>query len=158
MKRSVLDVGVGIFLILGILALAWLSIQLGRVELFGGGGYLVTADFPAVAGLKSGATVEIAGVPVGRVERITLADYQARVHLRIRPDVKVSEDSIVSIKTRGLIGEKFVQISPGGSDKVVSAGGRLKEVEPPVDLEELISKYVFGGVGAGPGNGSGSSK
>ena len=158
MKRSVLDVGVGVFLILGILALAWLSIQLGRVELFGGGGYLVTADFPAVAGLKSGATVEIAGVPVGRVERITLADYQARVHLRIRPDVKVSEDSIVSIKTRGLIGEKFVQISPGGSDKVVSAGGRLKEVEPPVDLEELISKYVFGGVGAGPGNGSGSSK
>jgi len=157
-KRSVLDVGVGVFLILGILALAWLSIQLGRVELFGGGGYLVTADFPAVAGLKSGATVEIAGVPVGRVERITLADYQARVHLRIRPDVKVSEDSIVSIKTRGLIGEKFVQISPGGSDKVVSAGGRLKEVEPPVDLEELISKYVFGGVGAGPGNGSGSSK
>lgn len=148
MKRSGLDVAVGGFLLLGILALAWLSIQLGRVELFGGGGYTVTADFPAVGGLKAGASVEIAGVPVGRVDRITLADYQARLHLRIRPEVKLTDDSIVSIKTRGLIGEKFVQISPGGSDRTVAPGDRFTEVEAPVDLEEIISKYVFGGVGS----------
>lgn len=158
MKRSVLDVSVGVFLLLGLLALAWLSIQLGRVELFGGGGYAATADFPAVGGLKSGASVEIAGVPVGRVERITLADYQARLHLRIRPDVKLSDDSIVSIKTRGLIGEKFVQISPGGSDRIVGPGGRLTEVEAPLDMEELIAKFVFGGVGsAGSDGGSGKA-
>jgi phospholipid/cholesterol/gamma-HCH transport system substrate-binding protein len=147
MRRSALDVSVGVFLLLGILALAWLSVQLGRVELFGGGGYAVTADFPAVGGLKPGATVEIAGVPIGRVERISLADYRARLHLRVRPDVKLSDDSIVSIKTRGLIGEKFVQVNPGGSDRMVAPGGRLTEIEPPVDLEEIISKYVFGGVG-----------
>ncbi|HVQ77230.1 MAG TPA: outer membrane lipid asymmetry maintenance protein MlaD [Candidatus Binatia bacterium] len=146
MRRSALDVSVGVFLLLGILALAWLSVQLGRVELFGGGGYAATADFPAVGGLKPGATVEIAGVPIGRVERISLADYRARLHLRLRPDVQLSDDSIVSIKTRGLIGEKFVQVNPGGSDRMVAPGGRFTEIEPPVDLEEIISKYVFGGV------------
>lgn len=155
MKRSGLDVAVGVFLLLGILALAWLSIQLGRVELLGGGGYAVSADFPAAGGLKAGASVEIAGVPIGRVDRITLADYQARLHLRIRPEVKLTDDSIVSIKTRGLIGEKFVQISPGGSDRVIPPGGRLTEVEPPVDLEEIISKYVFGGVGGPDGDSGG---
>jgi phospholipid/cholesterol/gamma-HCH transport system substrate-binding protein len=90
--------------------------------------------------------VEIAGVPVGRVQSISLKDYSARVALRIDSDVQIQTDAIVSIKTKGLIGEKFVQISPGGSDKLVAAGGRLTEVEAPVDLEELISKYVFGKV------------
>jgi phospholipid/cholesterol/gamma-HCH transport system substrate-binding protein len=80
------------------------------------------------------------------VQSIGLQDYQARVALRIDDGVKLQDDAIVSIKTKGLIGEKFVQISPGGSDKVVPAGGRLTEVEAPVDLEELISKYVFGKV------------
>jgi phospholipid/cholesterol/gamma-HCH transport system substrate-binding protein len=80
------------------------------------------------------------------VQSITLRDYQARVTLRIDEGVQIQDDAIVSIKTKGLIGEKFVQISPGGSDKVVAPGGRVKEVEAPVDLEELISKYVFGKV------------
>jgi phospholipid/cholesterol/gamma-HCH transport system substrate-binding protein len=133
-------------MIAGILALAYLSINLGRVDFFGKRGYVVYADFPSVGGLKSGASVEIAGVSVGRVQSIGLKDYQARVTLRIDPGVQIQTDAIVSIKTKGLIGEKFVQISPGGSDKLVQAGGRLTEVEAPVDLEELISKYVFGKV------------
>jgi phospholipid/cholesterol/gamma-HCH transport system substrate-binding protein len=130
----------------GILALGYLSINLGRVDLFGRAGYVVYADFPTVGGLQAGASVEIAGVPVGRVESIRLQDYQARVALQIHDDVKLQDDAIVSIKTKGLIGEKFVQISPGGSDKLVTAGGRLTEVEAPVDFEELLSKYVFGKV------------
>ena len=146
MRRSPLELGVGVFVILGVLALAYLSIKLGRVELFGGGGYVVTADFSSVGGLKSGSTVEIAGVEVGRVEAITLADYQARVIMRINHGVKIQEDSIVSIKTKGLIGEKYVRVNPGGSDRVIPPGGRIREVEAPVDLEELISKYVFGKV------------
>jgi phospholipid/cholesterol/gamma-HCH transport system substrate-binding protein len=85
-------------------------------------------------------------VAVGRVQSIGLKDYQARVTLRIDEAVQLQTDAIVSIKTKGLIGEKFVQISPGGSDKIVPAGGRLTEVEAPVDIEELISKYVFGKV------------
>jgi phospholipid/cholesterol/gamma-HCH transport system substrate-binding protein len=146
MERTKVNVAVGIFVVLGILALGYLSIRLGRVSLFGGSGYQVTVDFPSIGGLKSGSSVEIAGVPIGQVESIGLADYQARVVLRILPDVKLQEDAIVSIKTKGLIGEKYIRISPGGSDKIVGPGGRLREVEPPVDFEELLSKYIFGKV------------
>jgi len=143
MGRQV-EIGVGVFMVVGIAALAYLSVNLGRVDLFGGRGYSVYADFPTVGGLKSGASVEIAGVAIGRVESIRLNDYLARVTMRIDQGVKLQDDAIVSIKTKGLIGEKFVQINPGGSDKTVPMGGRMSEVEAPVDLEELISKYVFG--------------
>jgi len=147
MKRSILDLSVGVFVLLGILALGWLSVKLGKVELFGRHGYTLNADFPSVGGLKTGSSVEIAGVEIGRVDSITLdKDYQARVRMTIRPEVKLQDDSIASIKTKGLIGEKYVRISPGGSDKIIPPEGRIKEVEPPVDFEELLSKYVFGKV------------
>jgi phospholipid/cholesterol/gamma-HCH transport system substrate-binding protein len=146
MERSKVNVAVGIFVVLGILALGYLSIRLGKVSFLGGGGYVVTADFPSVGGLKAGSSVEIAGVEIGRVDSIGLADYQARVVLKIESDVKLQEDSIASIKTKGLIGEKYIRISPGGSDKIIPPGGRVREVEAPVDFEELLSKYIFGKV------------
>jgi phospholipid/cholesterol/gamma-HCH transport system substrate-binding protein len=146
MERSKVNIAVGVFVVLGVLALAYLSIRLGKVSFLGGSGYVVTADFPSVGGLKAGSTVEIAGVEVGRVDSIGLADYQARVVLRMDSGVKLQEDSIASIKTKGLIGEKFIRISPGASDKLIKPGGRIRDVEAPVDLEELISKYVFGKV------------
>ena len=146
MERMRVNVAVGVFMLLGILALGYLSVKLGRVSLFGGTGYRVTVDFPSVGGLKAGSTVEIAGVEIGRVESIGLADYQARVTLRVDGAVKLQEDSIASIKTKGLIGEKYVRISPGGSEKIIPPGGRIREVEAPVDFEELLSKYIFGKV------------
>ncbi len=146
MRRSTLDLTVGVFVLVGLLALGWLSIRLGRIDLFGSQGYRVTADFPSVGGLKAGSAIEIAGVEVGRVDQIVLADYQARVVMSIHAPVRLSEDTIASIKTKGLIGEKYVRLSPGGSERVLAAGGRITEVEPPVDVEELISKYIFGKV------------
>ena len=146
MERTKINVAVGLFLVLGILALGYLSIRLGRVSFLGGTGYFVSADFPSVGGLKAGSSVEIAGVQVGHVESIGLADYQARVVLRLDRGVKLQDDSIASIKTKGLIGEKYIRISPGGSDKLIPPNGRIREVEAPVDLEELISKYIFGKV------------
>jgi phospholipid/cholesterol/gamma-HCH transport system substrate-binding protein len=146
MERTKVNVAVGLFLVLGALALGYLSIRLGRVSFLGSTGYLVTADFPSVGGLKAGSGVEIAGVLIGRVETIGLADYQARVVLRLNSGVKLQDDSIASIKTKGLIGEKYIRISPGGSDKIIPPNGRIREVEAPVDLEELISKYIFGKV------------
>jgi phospholipid/cholesterol/gamma-HCH transport system substrate-binding protein len=83
---------------------------------------------------------------VGRVDRILLQDYQARVIMVIQPEVKLQDDSIASIKTKGLIGERYVRISPGGSEKLIPPNGRIREVEPPVDIEELLSKYIFGKV------------
>src|SRR4029450_1258636 len=106
----------------------------------------LTVEFPSVGGLKPGSAVEIAGVEIGRVESIGLADYQARVVLRVKRDIKLQEDSIASIKTKGLIGEKYVRISPGGSDKIIPPNGRIREVEAPVDCGELLSKYIFGKV------------
>jgi phospholipid/cholesterol/gamma-HCH transport system substrate-binding protein len=146
MDRSRVNIAVGMFVILGIVALAYLSIQLGQVSFLGGRGYAVTVDFPSVGGLKAGSAVEIAGVEIGRVESIGLADYQARVTLRVHSGIKLQEDVIASIKTKGLIGEKYIRISPGGSDKIIQPNGRIREVEAPVDFEELLSKYIFGKV------------
>ena len=146
MKRSGLDLAVGVFLIVGLLAVGWLSVKLGRVDLLGGRGYVVTADFPSVGGLKVGSPVEIAGVQIGNVDAINLVEDQARVVMSIRSSIKLQDDSIASIKTKGLIGEKYVRISPGGSDRTIAPNGKIREVEPPVDLEELLSKYVFGKV------------
>jgi phospholipid/cholesterol/gamma-HCH transport system substrate-binding protein len=146
MERSRVNIAVGLFLVVGILALGYLSIKLGRVSFFGAGGYAVTVDFPSVGGLKAGSSVEIAGVEIGRVEKIGLADYQARVTLRLNDGVKLQEDVIASIKTKGLIGETYVRVSPGGSDKLIPPGGKIREVEAPVDFEELLSKYIFGKV------------
>ncbi len=146
MRRSTLDLGVGLFVLVGVIALGWMSVKLGRVDLLGNRGYVVSADFPTVGGLKAGSTIEIAGVEVGRVDRIVLQDYQAHVVMVIQPGVKLQDDSIASIKTKGLIGERYVRISPGGSDKIIPPNGRIREVEPPVDIEELLSKYIFGKV------------
>lgn len=146
MERTSVNVSVGLFVLLGLLALGYLSVKLGRVSFLGGGGYFVTAEFPSVGGLKTGSTVEIAGVEIGRVEGIALKDYEALVTLRINLGVKLQEDAIASIKTKGLIGEKYLRISPGGSEKIIPPGGRIREVEAPVDFEELLSKYIFGKV------------
>ena len=131
-------------MVLGILALGYLSIKLGQLRLGGGNRYTLTAVFPTAAGLKPAAAVEIAGVPIGRVESIRLEDFEAVVTLRVNDTVRLQEDAIASIRTRGLIGEKFIRISPGGSDRLISPGGRIREVETPVDFEDLIGRFIQG--------------
>lgn len=135
---------VGLFMIVGLVSLAYISIRLGKLEVLRKKGYAVYADFPSVGGLKPGAVVEIAGVEVGRVEEIFLNDYKARVIMRVRSELKLQDDAIASIKTKGLIGEQYVQITPGGSDRIIHPGGRIREIEPPLDLQELLAKFIFG--------------
>jgi phospholipid/cholesterol/gamma-HCH transport system substrate-binding protein len=100
--------------------------------------------FSTVTGLTQGASVEIAGVRVGRVEAIKLEDYEAVVTLRLDSEIKLQEDAIASIKTSGLIGSKYVSITPGGSDRPIAAGGRIRDVENPIDFEDLISQFIQG--------------
>jgi phospholipid/cholesterol/gamma-HCH transport system substrate-binding protein len=138
------EVVVGLFLLLGVVALGYLSVRLGKLEVLGFRGYAVFADFPTVGGLKTGASVEIAGVKVGQVEEIALNEYKARLTLRINKKIRLQEDTIASVKTKGLIGEKYVRLSPGGSDEMIPPGGRIRETEPPIDIEDLIGKYIFG--------------
>ena len=146
MRKFDVELAVGFFLLIGIICMAYLSFKLGKMEIVGTKGYQITAVFSNSGGLKSGSGIVIAGVDVGRVRNITLDNYQARVVMHFPPEVKIQEDSIASIKTRGLIGEKYVEITPGGSDKTIPPGGRIRDTQSPVDLEELISKYVFGKV------------
>ena len=143
-RRLNLELVVGAFMLVGILCLGYLSVRMGKVEVWGRPGYEVFAIFSDIGGLRSGAPVVIAGVDVGRVDRIGLEDYEARVVLQINAGLKIHEDAIVSIKTSGLIGEKYVQISPGAADEIIKPGGRIRQTEAAVDIEALISKYAFG--------------
>jgi len=144
MKKFDLEVAVGLFIIAGIVCLGYLSIKLGKMEVLGEKGYEVYAIFSNSGGLKVGSTIEIAGVDVGRVKNITLDNYQAKLVFMLREGLKIQEDAIASIKTKGLVGERYIVITPGGSEKIISPGGRIRETQSPVDIEELISKFVFG--------------
>jgi len=144
MKRLDLELTVGLFIIAGIICLGYLSIKLGKMEVVGGKGYEIYAIFSNIGGLRTGSSIEIAGVDVGRVKSITLDNYQAHVVLDLPWSVKIQEDAIALVKTKGLIGEKYIEITPGGSEKIIQPGGRIRETQPAVDLEGLISKFAFG--------------
>lgn len=142
------ETAVGIFVLIGLLCTAWLTIKLGRMEIVSGEGYTLSARFNSVSGLRAGADVEMAGVPVGKVASIRLdpARAQAVVTLRLDKSVRLSDDTIASVKTSGLIGDKYINLAPGGSDKTLESGGEISETESAVDIESLIGKYAFGGV------------
>jgi len=140
------ELAAGFFLFIGILSLAYISIKLGRLEVLGDKGYALHAEFEKAGGIKPGAVVEIAGVQVGRIKSIRLVDYQALIEFTVDEDIEIQEDAIASIKTKGLIGEKYLQITPGGSDKILSQGEKIRETESAIDIEEIIAKYVFGKV------------
>ena len=145
MKLLKLQLEVAAFLMFGALCLGYISVKLGKLELMGGDYYNVSAQFDSAVGLKPGAGVEIAGVDVGKVDRITLDpanDSEAIVFLKIRKGVKIADDAIASIHTSGIIGDKFVSLSPGGSDHFLSQNGRIQETESSVDIIALISKYL----------------
>jgi len=146
MKRFDVEVVVGIFVLIGLICLAYLSIRLGKMEVMGGGGYELYAKLPNTGGLKKGSVIEIAGVEVGRLKVITLDNYQAKLILHFQPEIKIQEDAILSVKTKGLMGEKYLSLSPGGSEKFLAPGEWIRETEPPIDLEELLAKYIYGKV------------
>ncbi len=144
MRKFDVELAVGFFLLIGVICLGYLSFKLGKMEVVGTKGYDISAVFSNSGGIKVGSGIVIAGVDVGRVRHITLDHYQARVVMHFPTAVKIQEDSIASIKTKGLIGEKYIEITPGGSDKTIPAGGKIRDTQPAVDLEDLLSKYVFG--------------
>ena len=145
MKKFNLEIVVGLFMVVGFLCFAWLSVRLGDVELFSDKTYSVSASFGSISGLKKGALVEISGVRVGKVEKIRLdpETYEAEVTLGIDRAVSLQEDSIASIRTAGIIGDRYIDISPGGADELIKDGGRIFETESAINLEQLVSKYIF---------------
>ena len=154
---------VGIFALAGIAALALLSLRLGRGELFNNKGYELFANFDNISGLKTGDQVEIAGVQVGKVIAITLKDYRAQVAMRLNEGVHVDTDAIASIKTSGIIGDKYVSISLGGGEHDLADGGVIRRTQSAFVLEDAIGQLIngngsssSGGSGGGPGSGTSS--
>ena len=137
------EISVGIFMLVGMACLVYLSVNLGSVSLFRSDTYTIDASFGSVEGLEPGASVEIAGVPVGKVKRITLEQNAALVQMEIKKGTKVSDDTIASVRTKGVIGDKFIKLSPGGSEDYLENEGSLMDTESAISLEELISKYIF---------------
>jgi len=148
MQKYTKETAVGVFVFIGLLCVAYLTLKLGRMEIMGTDSYQVSARFSSVTGLSKGADVEMAGVRVGKVAAIDLDQSLgvAVVVLSIDKKVSLTDDVIASVKTSGLIGDKYIKLSPGGSPDTLAEGGVITETESAVDLEELISKYVFGKV------------
>ena len=149
MNSTKLELTVGVFMLIGILCLGYLSIKLGKMEIIGGNYYQVTARFDSVSGLKKGARVELAGVEIGSVDKIGLSNAsgdQAEVTMKIKDGIKISDDVIASVRTSGIIGDKFIKLKPGGSDQFLKNGSRIQETESAIDIEELVSKFIHGKV------------
>ncbi len=149
MNMVKLEMMVGTFMLIGILCLGYVSIKLGKMEIVGGDFYAVAAAFDSVSGLKPGARVEIAGVEVGKVDRIELdskSGDRALAYLKIKTGVKITDDVIASVRTSGIIGDKFIKLRPGGSERMLKNNDKIRETESAIDIEELVSKFIHGKV------------
>jgi phospholipid/cholesterol/gamma-HCH transport system substrate-binding protein len=148
MKQTKLEFLVGVFVLLGLAAVTYLTVKLGAGSLLGGDTYVIEARFTNAGGLNTGSNVVVAGVPVGRVEAIRMeeSEYTAIATLRVMKGLKLPTDSMASIKTTGLIGDKFITLSPGADETYLEPGARITMTESAVDLESLIGKMAFGKV------------
>ncbi len=143
MKKLSVELTVGVFVLLALILFGYFSIKVGSADSVGSDGYELIARFSDVGNLKNGSAVVIAGVPIGRVNGIALRDYQAEVRMAVAPNVKIQEDAIATVKSRGLLGESLIEISPGGSETILASGQRIRETQPAIDLYGLVAKYIF---------------
>ncbi len=145
MRKSSVEITVGLFIIAGFLALVYLAFNLGEVSLFRGSRtYTIHAEFDNVAGVKKGASVQIAGVDVGKVAEVALKDQYANLALEIDKNIEIPDDSMASVKSQGIIGDKYIQITLGGAEELLKEGDLIVDTESSVDIESLISKFAFG--------------
>ncbi len=148
MKKFTMETTVGVFFFVGLLLIGIMTVKLGHVSLFGDKTYPLSARFTSVTGLRVGSPVYMFGIEVGRVERLTMdqKDRKAAVEVQIKQGIKVYDDAIATIKTEGLIGDKYLGIDPGGAGELLKPGGTITETQPDLDLADLIGKYAFGDV------------
>ncbi|MDY0043707.1 MAG: outer membrane lipid asymmetry maintenance protein MlaD [Syntrophales bacterium] len=146
MKKYQVETIVGIFVAIGICLIAYMAVTLGNVSFFGREAYPLFARFSNVSGLRSGGSVDMFGIEIGKIEALSIDQetQQAIVELRITKGVTIYEDAIASIKTVGLIGDKYISIDPGGAESPLEAGGFIIETQGAIDIVDLIGKYAFG--------------
>lgn len=149
MNKFKMETAVGIFVVIGLLCIGYMSIKLGDLSIFGDNSYSLFAKFSSVSGLKTGSSVQMLGIEVGKVASMELDQekQQAVVELRVKNGIVVYDDAIASIKTSGLIGDKYVQIDPGGGGDVLDKGANIFDTNAPLDIESLVGKIAFGNMG-----------
>lgn len=146
MQRKSLDVWVGLFIVIGALALLFLALKAGNMSsLSFENTYGVSARFDNIGGLKPRAPVKSSGVVVGRVESITFDDksFQALVKMQLQESYKFPKDSSAKILTSGLLGEQYIGLEPGGDTNALAAGDRIRMTQSAIVLENLISQFLF---------------
>ena len=141
------EVWVGIFVFIGLLCVGYLTIHLGELDFIDTNVYTVHAKFTSVSGLREGSEVEMAGVPIGKVSRIEVDPMMALavVYMSIDTEVPLDDETFASVRTSGLIGDKYILITPGGMDTYLADGDEIINTESAIDIENLISKYIFSG-------------
>ncbi|HOF57035.1 MAG: outer membrane lipid asymmetry maintenance protein MlaD [Syntrophorhabdaceae bacterium] len=146
MKKYTMETTVGIFVVIGLICVGYMTVKLGKVSFFKSDTYTIYARFASVSALRVGGTVEVYGIAVGSVKSLGIdSDRQmALVGMSIKKDVNIYDDASASIKTSGLIGDKLVKIDPGGSGEPIRPGGIITQTSAPADIEDLIGKYAFG--------------
>jgi len=145
MNKKNIELYVGLFVIAGVISVGYLIIAVGEFRFFQQNQYAVHGYFSSATGLKQGALVEIAGVEIGKVSKISIDKDRlvAKLVFNINGDIELSEDSIASIKTSGIIGQKYIDISPGGSDDILGDGDEIENTESSLDIESLVRKFIF---------------
>ncbi len=148
MQKYTMETTVGIFIMFGLILIGVMTVKLGHVSLFSDETYPLVARFTSVTGLRPDSPVFMLGLKIGRVESLTIDQKNQKVvvALRIKKDVRVYDDAIASIKTEGLIGDKYLSINPGGGGDLLKPKGVITDTQPPVDIGDLIGKYAFGEV------------
>jgi phospholipid/cholesterol/gamma-HCH transport system substrate-binding protein len=148
MKKYAMETTAGIFVLVGLLSVGYMTVKLGHVSLFGDSTYPLFAQFTSVSGLRLGSSVTMYGLDIGQVEKLTMDQQKglALVEMGIHRGIRIYDDAIASIKTEGLIGDRYVSIDPGGAGALLKPSGTITDTQPPVDLNELIGKYAFGEV------------
>ncbi|NOR73069.1 MAG: MCE family protein [Mariprofundaceae bacterium] len=135
---------VGAFVLAGIISISWMAVKLGQIGGIGASGYMLEAIFTDAGGMRSGSDVMMAGVVIGRVGDVAVNDdSEARLTLLIDDGIPVSADAIASVRTKGIIGERYIRISQGGDDEILQAGDEIEETESAINIEDLVSKYIF---------------
>jgi len=141
-----IEITVGLFVFIGLLSMGYLALKLGQIGGLGQSGYTVEAVFQDAGGMRVGGDVMLAGVVIGRVDAISLKDNEeARLVLRINDGVRISTDAFASIRTKGIIGDRYVRITPGMEEEYLEDGDEIEETESAINIEDLISKYIFSG-------------
>jgi len=151
MKKYHHETMAGLFVLIGLICVGYLTVKLGNVHLWGSDSYPLYARFNSVSGLRIGNSIEMLGLEIGEIADFSMDQEKSVVvaELRIRKPIKVYDDAIASIKTAGLIGDKYVSIDPGGAGELLKPGGTITQTESPPDLGELIGKYAFGDIEKG---------